>query len=190
MLAVRREAIIWRRCVIADTPPACWSYLRRYPEGPHAWVARRRLAMLRAQFEPPPDFALYDFGVPPPPDELVFVDRRVLIFEDPEFRRPPPPALFFLPLRPREFAVLPAPPPPRERFFLPTPQTTAVPNFVRPPRTVAVRPAPPAPPVRDQRPAVVRRPPFRFRRLSSRTEPAHRAGPARLDSIRPQRQAS
>src|SRR5258708_30030379 len=34
MLAVRREAIIWRRCVIADTPQAYWSYLRRYPNGP------------------------------------------------------------------------------------------------------------------------------------------------------------
>ncbi len=147
MLAVRREAIIWRRCVIADTPPAYWSYLRRYPQGPHAWDARRRLTMLRAQSEPPPDFALYDFGVPPPPpDELVFVGRPVLRFEDPEFRRPPPPPLFFLPPRPREFVVLPAPSPPRERFFLPTPRTAAVPNFVRAPRTVAVQPVPPAPP--------------------------------------------
>ena len=44
MLAVRREEIIWRRCVTADTPPAYWSYLRRYPGGPHVWDARRRLA--------------------------------------------------------------------------------------------------------------------------------------------------
>ena len=43
MLAVRREAIIWRRCVVADSPPAYWSYLRRYPQGPHAWDARRRV---------------------------------------------------------------------------------------------------------------------------------------------------
>ncbi len=154
MLAVRREAIIWRRCVLADTPPAYWSYLRRYPRGPHPWDARRRLAMLRAQFEPPPDFAMYDFGVqPPPPDELIFVDRPVLIFADPEFRRPPPPPPFFLPPRPREFSVLPPPPPPRERFFLPTPPATAVPNFVRPPRTVAVQPVPAAGPVPGNRPA-------------------------------------
>jgi len=79
MLAVRREAIIWRRCVIADTPPAYWSYLRRYPNGPHVWDARRRLAMLAAAYDPPPDFAYYDFGVPPPPpDELGYVDQPPL----------------------------------------------------------------------------------------------------------------
>ena len=47
MVAVRREEIIWRRCVLADTPPAYWSYLRRYPDGPHVWDARRRLAHAR-----------------------------------------------------------------------------------------------------------------------------------------------
>jgi uncharacterized caspase-like protein len=67
MLAVRREEIIWRRCVIADTPPAYWSYLRRYPNGPHAWDARRRLAFLAAVLEPPPDFVYFDFGIAPPP---------------------------------------------------------------------------------------------------------------------------
>src|SRR5262249_11277034 len=42
ILAARREAITWRRTRIVDTPPAYWSYLRRYPDGPHAWDARRR----------------------------------------------------------------------------------------------------------------------------------------------------
>src|SRR5712691_4270465 len=36
ILAARREAITWRRTRLADTPPAYWSYLRRYPDGPHA----------------------------------------------------------------------------------------------------------------------------------------------------------
>ncbi len=58
MLAVRREEIIWRRCVFNNTPPAYWSYLRRYPRGPHAWDARRRLGMLGAPFEGPPDFGM------------------------------------------------------------------------------------------------------------------------------------
>ena len=44
ILGARREAITWRRTYLADTPQAYWSYLRRYPEGPHAWDARRRLA--------------------------------------------------------------------------------------------------------------------------------------------------
>jgi uncharacterized caspase-like protein len=148
MLAVRREEISWRRCVTADTPPAYWSYLRRYPNGPHAWDARRRLAMLGAPVDPPPEFAMFDFGVPPPPpDELAFVDQPILIFEGPRFRPPPRPPLFFLPPRPHEFAALPPPPPPRERFFLPIPAAAAVPAFVRPPRTVTLRPATPGPAV-------------------------------------------
>ena len=147
MLAVRREAIIWRRAVIADTPPAYWSYLRRYPHGPHVWDARRRLAMLAAAYDPPPDFAYYDFGVPPPPpDELGYVDQPVIIFAGPRYAPPPRPPLFFLPPRPREFAVLPPPPPPRERFFLPTPAGPAVSAFVRPPRGVEFRAPPPGAP--------------------------------------------
>lgn len=71
MIAVRREEIVWHRTVIASTPAAYWSYLRRYPGGPHSWDARRRLSMLAAPVESPADFAVFDFGVPPPsPDEL------------------------------------------------------------------------------------------------------------------------
>src|SRR3984957_17210527 len=144
MLAVRREEIVWRRCVSADTPPAYWSYLRRYPDGPHAWDARRRLAMLGAPVDAPPDFAMFDFGVPPPPpDELEFVDQPVVMFEGPRFRRPPPPPVFFLPPRPREFEPLPPPPPPREPYHLPIPTAAAVPAFVRPPRAVTLQPSPP-----------------------------------------------
>ena len=54
ILAARREAITWRRTYLADTPDAYWSYLRRYPEGPHAWDARRRLTILSAALKPPP----------------------------------------------------------------------------------------------------------------------------------------
>ena len=35
ILAARREASFWRRAVAQDTPPAYWTYLRRYPHGPH-----------------------------------------------------------------------------------------------------------------------------------------------------------
>jgi uncharacterized caspase-like protein len=147
MLAVRREAIIWRRSVMADTPPAYWSYLRRYPNGPHVWDARRRLAMLAAAYDPPPDFAYYDFGVPPPPpDELGYVDQPVIIFAGPRYAPPPRPPLFFLPPRPREFAVLPPPPQQRERFSLPIPAGPAVSAFVRPPRGVEFRGPPPGAP--------------------------------------------
>jgi uncharacterized caspase-like protein len=141
MLAVRREQMIWRHCVFENTPPAYWSYLRRYPNGPHVWDARRRLAMIGAEIEGPRDFVVVDFGVPPPPpDELIVVDRPVLSFWAGDYAPPPPPPVFFLPPRPREFVVLP---PPRERFFLPAPQAAVVPAFVRPPRTVVVVQPPP-----------------------------------------------
>jgi uncharacterized caspase-like protein len=141
MLAVRREEIIWLRCIADDTPQAYWSYLRRYPHGPHAWDARRRLAILRAALEPPPSFAIVDFGVPPPPPaELVFIDRPVPIFEVPGWAPPPRPPLRFLPPRPREFAVLRPLPRPRERFALPVPGARVIPVFVKPPASVTVRP--------------------------------------------------
>jgi uncharacterized caspase-like protein len=143
MIAVRREEIAWRHCVMNDTPPAYWSYMRRYPNGPHIWDARRRLAMLRAAMDPPPDFAMFDFGVPPPPPyEMGYVDQPVIMFGGFGFLPPPPPPIFFLPQRPREFAVLPPPPPPRERFALPIPAAAAIPVFIRPPRTVVIRTAP------------------------------------------------
>ena len=84
IVAARREAITWRRTYRTDTPNAYWSYLRRYSQGPHAADARRRLAILTAPLEPPPTFAVIDYDVPPPPpDEIVYVDRPVLAFSDP-----------------------------------------------------------------------------------------------------------
>jgi uncharacterized caspase-like protein len=146
MLAVRREQIIWRHCVFNNTPPAYWSYLRRYPDGPHAWDARRRLAMLHAAYDAPQDLVVFDFGVPPPPrEELVFVDRPVVAFWGRNYEPPPPPPPLFLQPRPREFVALPPPPPPRERFFLPAPQAAVVPAFVKPPHTVVVQPRGTAP---------------------------------------------
>jgi hypothetical protein len=166
MIAVRREEIIWRRAVLANTPPAYWSYLRRYPDGPHIWDARRRLALLAAAYDPPPDFAYYDFGVPPPPpDELVYFQQPVFMFVGPRFAPPPPPPLFFLPPRPREFAILPPPPPPAGRFGLPIPAVAVAPAFVRPPRSVEFHAPPPGPagapgvrpPMRVSLPAAVER---------------------------------
>jgi uncharacterized caspase-like protein len=144
MLAVRREEIIWRRSVIADTPQAYWSYLHRYPRGPHVWDARRRLARLGGAIEPPPSFAFVDFGVPPPPPlELELIAAPVLILWGANFAPPPRPPVVFLPPRPREFAVLPPPPAARERFALPAPAAPVVPAFVRPPPTVAPAAPPP-----------------------------------------------
>jgi uncharacterized caspase-like protein len=149
ILAARREAITWRRTYLADTPDAYWSYLRRYPQGPHAWDARRRLAILSAALEPPPSFAMMDYDIPaPPPDELVYVDRPVLYFDDPDFgfAPPPPPPVYFLGPPPDDFVVL-APPIVAigvgvgvGLFLLPRPAFVPMPGFVRSPAYVRAPP--------------------------------------------------
>ena len=141
--AARREAITWRRTYRADTPNAYWSYLRRYPNGPHAADARRRLAILTAPIEPPPTFDVIDYDVPPPPpEEFIYVDRPVLAFGDPEFDFvPPPPApVYYLPPPPEDFVVLEPPPPPVGLFILPQPIFVPIPVYVRPPLYVAPPP--------------------------------------------------
>lgn len=143
LAAARREAITWRRTYRADTPNAYWSYLKRYPRGPHAADARRRLAMLTAPAEPPPSFDVIDYDVPPPPpEELIYIDRPVLAFGDPEFDFvPPPPApIYYLPPPPDDFVILEPPPPPVGLFILPQPYFVPIPVYCRPPRYVAPPP--------------------------------------------------
>jgi len=143
IVAARREAITWRRSYRADTPDAYWSYLRRYPRGPHAWDARRRLTILTAQLDPPPSFAMLDYDVPPPPpDEDVYVDRPVLYFGDPDFGfiPPPPPPVYFLPPPPPDFVVLAPPFVAVGLFILPQPVFVPIPVFCRPPVYVAPPP--------------------------------------------------
>jgi uncharacterized caspase-like protein len=141
--AARREAITWRRTYRADTPNAYWSYLQRYPRGPHAADARRRLAILTAALEPPPTFDVIDYDVPPPPpEELIYIDRPVLAFGDPEFDfvAPPPAPVYYLPPPPDDFVILEPPPPPIGLFILPQPIFIPIPVYVRPPRYVAPPP--------------------------------------------------
>ncbi|MBR0848418.1 caspase family protein [Bradyrhizobium diazoefficiens] len=141
--AARREAITWRRTYRTDTPEAYWSYLRRYPGGPHADDARRRLAILTAPLEPPPAFAMMDYDVPPPPPaEVIYVDRPVLAFGDPvfDFAPPPPPPVYYLPPPPPDFVVLPPPLPVIGLFVLPQPLFVPIPVYVRAPAYVAPPP--------------------------------------------------
>jgi uncharacterized caspase-like protein len=85
IIAARREAITWRRTRVVDTPPAYWSYLQRYPNGPHAGDAHRRLAYLAAAFEPPPTFAVVDYDLPP---RFPLDRRRVRVLRLDPMRRP------------------------------------------------------------------------------------------------------
>jgi uncharacterized caspase-like protein len=143
IVAARREALTWRRTRVVDTPPAYWSYLRRYPQGPHAADAHRRLAFLAAALEPPPSFAVLTYDLPPPPpEEMIYIRRPVLVFDDPSFAfaPPPPPPVVFLAPPPPEFVLLPPPPPPVGLFLLPMPVYRPVPVWVRPPAYVAPPP--------------------------------------------------
>lgn len=139
IVAARREAIIWRDTVRANTPPAYWSYTRRYPRGPHAFDSRRALAHLAAALEPPPSFPLVTYEVPPPPpEEVVYVGRPYLDFADPVYELPPPPPVpvIFLAPRPIYFLELPPPPPPVVAFLLPCPIYNPVPLWVARPAFV------------------------------------------------------
>ena len=115
ILAGRREALFWRRSLEENSPHAYWTYLRRYPRGPHAGEADERLASLSAQEEPPSDFQpeVYDDLPPPPQDELIYADRPYYIFEGPDYGPPPPPPTYFHEDEDDDWRDLP--PPPRRR---------------------------------------------------------------------------
>ncbi|WP_037170668.1 caspase domain-containing protein, partial [Rhizobium sp. Pop5] len=138
IIAARREAMTWRESWNADTPEAYWSYLRRYPRGPHVWDARRRLEHFEAALAPPPSFSVIEYDVPPPPPpEIVYVDRPVLYFDDADFGYAPPPPVVFLAPPPPDFVTLAPPRPPVDLYVLPAPVFVPVPEWVDPPRDVA-----------------------------------------------------
>ncbi|HEY4849125.1 MAG TPA: caspase family protein, partial [Methylocella sp.] len=140
LVAARREAMTWRRTRVVNTPDAYWSYLDRYPRGPHVADARRRLESLTAPEEPPPSFSPIGYDIPPPPPaEIVYVDRPVLVFNDPEFGFVPPPPIVFLAPPPVYLVFLP-PPPPVEVFVLPVPVFVPFPVWINPPPYVAPPP--------------------------------------------------
>src|SRR5262245_50619756 len=77
-----------------------------------------------------------------PPEEIIYIRRPVLVFDDPvfAFALPPPPPVIFLAPPPPEFVVLAPPPPPVGIFVLPMPIYRPVPVWVRPPAYVAPPP--------------------------------------------------
>ncbi len=155
LLAARREALTWSAALDAGTPQAIWTYMRRYPRGPHFPDTRRVLAALAAPLDPPPRFDPYDFKALPGPSEteLEILDRPILSFEDPAFP-PPPSADGLLPERPVAFEHL-LPPAPAAAGLLPVPAVPRLsfskPNLPAalanvPPPAAAVQTLPPAPP--------------------------------------------
>ena len=148
ILAARREALTWERTVRANTAAAYWSYLDRYPKGPHAADARRKLARLAAPVQPPASYTAFVYDVPPPPP------AEIIIIEEP---RPvyivsymPPPRAYYMPPPPVWYQ--PPPPPPidyySDVYYLPVTPAPPPPPWWSPPRYVV------APPVYDSRPGI------------------------------------
>ncbi len=122
ILAARREASFWRRAVAQDSARAYWTYLNRYPRGPHVADAERRLAILSAAVEPPADFAPEGYAdlPPPPPDELAYAEQPVYVFSGADFGPPPPPPPYgFVADEGADWRDLPPPAPPAEAGILP-----------------------------------------------------------------------
>jgi uncharacterized caspase-like protein len=141
LLAARREAITWRRTYQANVPNAYWSYLERYPRGLHVADARRLLARSGAPIAPPFKFKIMEYDVPPPlPDELEYIERAVLTFNDPAFAFEPPqpsPVYFLEPPTPELLALAP-PDASAGAHALPEPMFLPLPAHVSvPPRVVA-----------------------------------------------------
>ncbi|MGE3244708.1 MAG: caspase family protein, partial [Beijerinckiaceae bacterium] len=141
ILAARREALTWQETVATNSKEAYWSYLDRYPKGPHAADARRRLNRLSAAARPPQTFKKHVYRAPPPPPrEQAFYDdpqpQYVAPIEDGWQSAYSPPAPAWTP-----------PPPPEidedEDYFLPAPEADIIPAWSAPPDYVE----PPPPPV-------------------------------------------
>lgn len=147
LLAARREAITWRRTCQVNVADGYWSYLARYPGGAHAADARRRLAHLGATIAPPAKFAMMEYDVPPPlPDELEFVERTALLFNDPAFafESPQPLPAYFLEPPPPELLALAPPDAPSEAYVLPAPSFVPLAAYVDVPANVVTPPHSPA----------------------------------------------
>ena len=143
IVAARRESTIWRSSCSAGTPQGYWTYLKRYPRGPHLYEARRALTHFAVAVEPPPVYEELVYDVPPPsPEEIVYVERPVVYLADPywAFPPPPPPAVFYFGPPPVWFADFPPPPPPVAAFVLPIPTYYPVAAWVAPPPYIAPAP--------------------------------------------------
>ena len=67
LIRSRRESMAWLRANQINTPPAYWTYLRRYAHGLYGFDATRKLRALGLTSTPPADFKPVEFDDVPPP---------------------------------------------------------------------------------------------------------------------------
>jgi uncharacterized caspase-like protein len=144
LLAARRESITWQRTCQVNEAAAYWSYLERYPRGLHAVEAGRLLKGLGAATTPPPKFVKTNYDVPSPlPDEMDYVERPVLILDDPTFGfEPPPSPSNILEPSPEELVRLTPAPVVSAAHALPPPAPLPLPVFLRVPTETMTSPKP------------------------------------------------
>jgi uncharacterized caspase-like protein len=139
LIAVRREALTWRRSYQANTPDAYWTYLERYPHGPHVADAQRLLTQLGAAIALPSKFMRVEYDVPPPlPDELGYVEQGLLSLDDQSFASAPakPLPIYFLDAPPPELQRLAPPVAASGDHGLPTQRPLSLPTYVNVPSDV------------------------------------------------------
>src|SRR6266516_4129507 len=122
-----------------DTLDGYSEFLAAYPDD---LMAARIRAMVAARREAITWRRTRLVDTPPAPEEILYIGRPVLIFDDPlfAFAPPPSPPVVFLGPPPPDFVVLVPPPPPIGIFVLPMPIYRPVPVWVRPPAYVAPPP--------------------------------------------------
>ena len=151
LLAARREAVIWRRTVLRNSPEAYWTYLRRYPNGPHTSDARRRLTRLSVPVAPPPDFDEVAYRDVPAPLPGEVIEIRETVYVDNDLPPPPRAPVYLLPERDEYITRLEAPPPAPARGILPIPIPIPIPLRARAPAEFR----PPIAPLTPQGPVTI-----------------------------------
>jgi len=91
MIRARREALVWREALLANSPDAFWTYLERYPDGLYVFDARRRLRRLAAADRPPSGWRMMQFARVPMP--LAGEPARIM----PVLPQAPPPRRWLAP---------------------------------------------------------------------------------------------
>lgn len=111
--AVRLEAATWAESCRANTASAYWTFMSRYPRGPHYVDVRRRLAAIHAALDSPMRFDASDLGGLPTPsaEDVRMADQTGLTFADPAWPPPPPVPAELLPSPPAAIYQELAPPP-------------------------------------------------------------------------------
>src|SRR3954469_7201902 len=138
-IRARREALLWRRALLENSPDSYWTYIERYPDGLYVFDARRRLRRLAAGDRPPSGWRMRMYDDVPMP--LAGEPDRFITILPPA----PPPRRYLAP--PPPFIVSLPPPPRSDRGGLWRRNRPMMPTIIAPPQggRQGAEPRPPGP---------------------------------------------